>query len=68
MSYAGCFLFGAFVGLVPAVMIIGAANVDHFPWPIFAAILVGSGLLSCVLGATGILGGLLRLFGRDVDP
>ena len=66
MNSVGYFFLGVLLGLFPAMMGTGAADVEHFPLKIFLAILAGSGLLCCFLGKVGVLGSLLRFFGKDV--
>ena len=71
LRYFGYFLIGALFGLLPALLLIGSADVKRFPWTIFALILTASGLLFCLLGIASrgrLIAGLLRFLGREVDP
>jgi len=70
LRYFGYFLFGAFLGLLPAAFLIAATSAPHIVWRIPIFIVVGSGLVFCLLGILtrgSFLSWLLRLFGKDID-
>jgi hypothetical protein len=71
LRYVGYFLFGAFLGLVPAVWLVAATGSSRIAWRIPVFIVLGSGVLFCLLGILTrgrLLSGLFRLFGKNIDP
>jgi hypothetical protein len=70
LRYICYFLFGALLGLGPAVWLMMVSKSHEIAWRIPALVSLGSGLLFCLLGIMTrgrLLGGLLRLFGKNVD-
>jgi hypothetical protein len=70
LRYFGYFLFGALLGLIPAAFLVAATSAPHIAWRIPIIIVVGSGVVFCLLGILtrgSFLGWLLRLFGKDID-
>ncbi len=71
LRYVCYFLFGVFLGLIPAVWLVAATGSSRIAWRIPVLIVLGSGALFCLLGILTrgrLLSGLLRLFGKDIDP
>jgi len=71
LRYCSYFVFGAFLGLLPAAFLVAATSAPRIVWRVPILIVVGSGLAFCFLGILtrgGVLAWLLRLFGRHIDP
>jgi len=71
LRYMGYFLFGAFVGLLPAAFLIAATSARHIAWKVPILIVLSLGLVSCLLGILTrgyFLGWLLRFYGKHIDP
>ena len=68
LRYIGYFLFGTLLGLGPAAWAIAASKSHDISWRFPVLVILGSGLLFCLLGILTrgrLLSGLLRLFGKD---
>jgi hypothetical protein len=70
LRYVCYFLFGALLGAGPAAWIVMISKSPDINWRVSILLVLGSGLLFCLLGILTrgrLLGGLLRLFGKNVD-
>jgi hypothetical protein len=69
------FLFGALLGLFPALMFLAATEPGspdrHVIWSIPVGFVLGSGFIFCIIGIVSrgrVLAWLLRLLGKEIDP
>ena len=70
LRYICYFLFGALLGIGPAVWMVMISKSPDINWRVPILFVLGSGLFFCLLGILTRgrwLGGLLRLLGRDVN-
>jgi hypothetical protein len=70
LRYLGYFLFGCFLGLIPAAWLVAAARSGYIVWLIPILMLLGSGVFFLLLGAClrgRWLSGLLGFLGKHVS-
>ena len=70
LRYLGYFIAGAFVGLLPAVLV-AATSASHIAWKTAMLIVFGFGAVFCLVGIVArgrFLTWLSEFFGRRIDP